>query len=267
MEFHSAVAIIGLCVIGLLLWLIADLKHALRWGRELTELQLREEQDAVTRHFEKELQSYRPMLRLFRAFNGPGSVESEYALHLSNLGLQERALHWVNRAIRKRFWRNKICSNKLRIRALIYCRTGRYTDAEADVALARANLQNIQESHLDDLEGIILLYTGHLDESLAMAKTAIQKSQGSDVTHLLASNALQLMGRFQDALDTLAYQPSNVLACFEPKSLEQVTSTEDVKRWYCLWMNDLRVLHAQIDFLKCRMFAWKRVMRKLRRTR
>src|SRR5258708_1326396 len=156
------VAVSGICITGLLLWFLADLKHSLKWGRCLAELQLRDENDAITRHFRKELRSYRPMLLLFRAFVVPGILEAEYAMHLSNIGRQEEALQWASRAVRKARWKNKDQSIKLRVRGLIYYRSGRYSEAQADAANARVQSESSEITRSDDLEGLILLYTGRL---------------------------------------------------------------------------------------------------------
>jgi len=203
---------------GILAWLIADLGHSRRWRLRRAELGARGDWQELTEYFEKEIGCRRPLLRLFRTMVLPGLLEAEYALHLSNQGEHEKALAWADRAGSRSGWR-KVLGKKLKVRALILCRLGRYQEAEAVVAKSRVS--SAGEAQTEVVEGLIQLYQGRVEA--ALGQQAIHEPRLTSAARALVSTALVLMGRFQDAVNILIYEPSNVLVYFKPDELQQVT--------------------------------------------
>ena len=85
----------------LLIWFIADLRYDRQWSRKRAELGAQSRWKVLNRHFEAHLACRRPLLRLFRAWVGPGLLEADHAIHLSNQGDHEQALQWAERAVNK----------------------------------------------------------------------------------------------------------------------------------------------------------------------
>src|ERR1700757_2688173 len=84
-----------------LLWLIADMRFAQRWGLKRAELRAQDKCRELDEHFQVGLKCRRPMLLLFHRFVVPGLLEADYALHLSNQGEHERALKLAEQGSKK----------------------------------------------------------------------------------------------------------------------------------------------------------------------
>ncbi len=224
MGMGGTILVIGLAVIGLLSWFIADLNHDRRWSRKRAELGAQSRWKELNEHFEAGLKCRRPLLVLFRAMVGPGLLEADYALHLSNQGEHEKALVWADRAVRKSAQRKRNLDMTSTARAHILCRMGRYEEARA--AAAQANSFNPQSASADLVEGMIELSLGRIDAALALGQKAMNHERAKDPARALVSGALALKGRFQEAVNVLVYEPANALDFFSPEALQQVTCDE-----------------------------------------
>src|SRR5213593_911905 len=67
-----------------LFWFLADIRFAQRWSLKRAELGAQDKWRELNAHFESGLECRRPMLLLFQRLVIPGTLEADYALHLSN---------------------------------------------------------------------------------------------------------------------------------------------------------------------------------------
>jgi tetratricopeptide (TPR) repeat protein len=228
------VPIIG---VGGLLWFLADVRFAQQWALKRAQLGAQDKWRELNAHFESGLKCRRPMLLLFQRFVIPGTLEADYALHLSNQGEHERALVLARKASLKSARRLAVHIAVLPAEATILLRLGRYEEAKEVVRRGRSLLASPAAAELaktvakPDLatgivlqEGLIELCLGHLDAALRLGLEASAASV-SDPARALISGVLTAKGRFPEALEALVYEPSNFDKFLEPvvaayKSLE-----------------------------------------------
>lgn len=219
-----SVPIIG--VAGLF-WFLSDIKFAQQWGMKRAELGAQDRWRELNAHFESGLKCRRPLLLLFQHFVIPGTLEADYALHLSNQGEHERALVLAQKASRRSAKRLAVHLAILPAEATILSRLGRYDEARKLIARGRSSLAapagsslaRIEVRQLDAglvmQEGLMELFLGHLDAAL---KLGIEACAGnvSDPGRALVSGVLTARGRFKEALDVLVYEPSTFDKFLEP---------------------------------------------------
>jgi tetratricopeptide (TPR) repeat protein len=218
---HLTLFLLSIPVIAVagLLWFLADIKFAQQWGLKRAELGAQDKWRELNAHFESGLKSRRPMLLLFQRLAIPGTLEAEYALHLSNQGEHERALVLAQKASRISAKRPAVHIAILPAQATILQRLGRYEEAKEVVRLGRTVLASpaLAEFAKTDpnlgvgivlQEALIELSLGHLDPALRLG---VEASAGtiSDPARALISGVLTAKGRFKEALEALVYQPSD----------------------------------------------------------
>jgi hypothetical protein len=196
-----------------------DMNFAQRWNLKQAELGAQGDWPELNRHFESALKCRRPLLLLFRRFVLPGSLEMQYALHLSNQGENERALVLAQKASRLSRIRTADHLNFLPVQSFVLLRSGRYSEASKVVRRGRNLLGSAELSHLamtqPDLvarmamqEALIEFYLGHLDPALHLGWQGCAGNI-SDPARALLSGVFTAKGRFKDALDVLVYEPSD----------------------------------------------------------
>jgi hypothetical protein len=214
-----------------LLWFLADIRFAQRWGLRRAELGAQDNCRELDAHFQSGLKCRRPMLLLFQRFVVPGLLEADYALHVSNHGEHERALILAEKASRKAARRVATHLAVLPAESMILLRLGRYEEARHVVQVGRNLLaarpaELAKDSGHSNLEaGIILqdamieMYLGHLDAALNLGIEASAASV-SDPARALISAVLTAKGRFMEALDALVYEPSGFYKFLDSSAMD-----------------------------------------------
>ena len=209
---------IPVVIVGGLSWFVADMGFAQRWSLKRAELGSQDKWRELNEHFESGLRCRRPLLRLFQKFVIPGTLEADYALHLSNQGEHERALVLAQKATSKSARRPEIHLAVLPAETMILGRLARYDEAQKTVQRGRQliasgllvnspNRANL-EAGMDLQDGMINLTQGRLDEALKFGLRACAAAV-SDPARALVSGALTAKGRFKEALEVLVYEPSS----------------------------------------------------------
>lgn len=214
-----------------LLWFIADIRFAQRWGLKRAELGAQDDCRGLDAHFQSGIKCRRPMLLLFQRFFIPGLLEGDYALHLSNQGEHERALVLAQTASRKAARRVATHLAVLPAEAMILLRLGRYEEAKQVVQLGRnlvltrsAELAK-DSGHSNLAAGIILqdamieMYLVQLDAALKLGVEASAASV-SDPGRAVVSGVLVAKGRFKEALDALVYESSGFYKFLDAAALD-----------------------------------------------
>jgi tetratricopeptide (TPR) repeat protein len=214
--------------LGLLQLFVADMSYDRQWSQERADLGAQGKWKELNEHFEGRMRTRRPLLRLFRAIASPGLLEADYAFHLSNCGLNEAGLEWADRAVRKSRFRKCLAEMTLSCRGTILCRLGRYDEARAAAAQAKSLVGNAGFPEL--VEAMVALYLGNLETALCLARTLLSHPRAKEAARVMVSGVLSLLGRYQQALDMLVYEPSNVQVFFSPKGLRAMTSDEAGQR-------------------------------------
>jgi tetratricopeptide (TPR) repeat protein len=202
-----------------LISLRVDLKFWQKWSLKRAELSVQDKWKELNEHFEKMLRCRRPMLLWFRRRYLPGSLQAEYALHLSNQGENERALVLAQKASLTARKRPLNYMAVVPVEAMILSRLGRYDEATEAVRRGRAMLADPAlaaivktnpsvAAFLIQQEGMIEYNLGHLEVAINLGREAAAADL-SDAARALISGALTAQGRFREALQVLAYQPSN----------------------------------------------------------
>jgi tetratricopeptide (TPR) repeat protein len=218
-------------VVGGFLWFIADMSFAQKWQLKRAALGAQDKSRELDGHFQSRLKCRRPMLLLFQRFVVPGLIEADYALHVSKQGEHERALRLAQKASRKAARRVTTHLAVLPAEAMILSWLGRYEEARQVVQLGR-NLLASRSTELakdpgrSNLTGNIILqdamiemYLGHLDAALKLGIEA-GAATVSDPARTVISAVLTAMGRFKEALDALAYEPSRFYKFLNPSAMD-----------------------------------------------
>lgn len=209
-------------------WFLADIKFAQKWSLKRAELGAQDKWRELNAHFETGIRCRRPFLLLFQRFVIPGLLEADYALHLSNQGEHERALVLAETASRKSAKRPDIQITVLAAKASVLMRLGRYADAQKATDLGRELIRNSPPSansspnYGNDIvvtQALIELNLGNLNAALQLG-TEASAAAISDPARALISGALTAMGRFQEALDALVYEPSRFEMFLKPDDRE-----------------------------------------------
>ncbi len=204
-------------VVGLL-WMMADLRFVQRWQLRRAELGAQDKTQELNAHFEAALKCRRPMLLLFLHYVIPGTLEAEYALHLSNQGEHERALVLAKKASLSAARRPAVHLAVLPAECMVLLRLGRYEQAQDILRIGRRLLSSStlagagrnpadQASGLVMQEGLLEMYLGHFEAALKLGVRA-SAATISDPARGLVSGVLALQGRFEQALEALVYEPS-----------------------------------------------------------
>jgi tetratricopeptide (TPR) repeat protein len=221
MDIGSFVVLACFGLIGLL---TADLRWDRKWSLKNAELSAQGRWKEMNAHFERRLACRRPFLRLHDAIARPGLLDAQYGLHLSNQGHNEKGLEWADRAVKRKSWRRKQTATLQQVRAHILCRIGRYEEAKAAVEHSRR--ADPGSGLADMLDAMIELNLGLIEVALTFGKKAFASGNLTDPARSVVSSVLALQKRFQEALDVLVYEPTNVLAFFSNESLSKVTSDD-----------------------------------------
>jgi tetratricopeptide (TPR) repeat protein len=208
-------------------WFLADIKFAQRWGLKRAELGAQGKWRELNTHFESGLKCRRPMLLLFQHFVIPGTVEADYALHLSDQGEHERALVLAQKASGRSAKRVAVHLAILPAEATILSRLGRYDEARTVIEKGRSLLGGPSCSSLPEItsrqlaaglamqQGLMELHLGNLDAALKFGTEACAGNV-SDPGRAVVSGALRARGRFKEALEVLVYESSNFDKFLEP---------------------------------------------------
>lgn len=162
----------------------------------------------------------------------PGTIAAQHALFLNNHGRLEEALAKADQAIRQvkskpRIFRGihraatfKTLCGSYSARALILAGLGRYDEArEVTTQLQQlAGAGRPQNTALALLE----LYCGRLDEALALAQAVPPKDPQYDPMRVIAALAQVMKGEFDQAVQTLLYEPGDMTKFYSPAGLKAV---------------------------------------------
>jgi tetratricopeptide (TPR) repeat protein len=234
---HPILYILLFLVIAFVLgvvWFLADIKFAQKWSLKRAELGAQDRWRELNAHFEAGLKCRRPLLHLFQRFVTPGLLEADYALHLSNQGEHERALVWAQKASRKSATRPDIQVDVLPAEATVLMRLGRYADAQKVLQFGRDLLRRFPHSADSTpnrgngillMQGLIELNLGNLNSALQLGIEA-NAAAVSDPARALISGVFAAMGRFQEALDVLVYEPSRFENFLKPDDRELLAEDE-----------------------------------------
>lgn len=212
----SILLFLGVALLLCVFWFVADCKFAQQWSLKRAKLGAQDKWRELNTHFEAGLKCRRPFLLLFRRFAIPGLVEADYALHLSNQGQHESALVWAQEASRKSATRPDILLDVLPAEATVLLRLGRYADARKVILCGRDLLASSRHSANSPpnrgngivlTEALVALYLGNLTAALQLSIEA-SAAAVSDPGRVLISIVFVAMGRFQEALNALVYEPS-----------------------------------------------------------
>ena len=212
-------------------WFLADIRHLQQWSLKRAELGAQDKTTELERHFQSGLNSRRPMLRLFRRLAIPGLLEADYALHISNQGENDRALILAKQASAQAARRAATHLAVLPAEAMVLLRLGRYEQAGQVVQIgkdlmASQSVELAKDPGYPGLRAGIIQQAAMIEMNLgnleAALKLGIEASAAtvSDPARVLLSGILALQGRFKEALDALAYEPSSFSKFLNPEDLE-----------------------------------------------
>jgi tetratricopeptide (TPR) repeat protein len=228
--------LVPLLIMAALAWFASDMRSILKSGQRKNQLSIEGKWRELEQHFERISKTYRPFVWLHQQYLLPGTVPAQHALFLFKQGRLDEALAKVDRAIRQiegkpRLFRSihrsetfRILCSSLRARTLILTGLGRYGDAR-EVA---ARLQQLTGPG-DPNAALALLefYCGHLDEALAMAQPVPPGDKQYDSMRAVTALAYGVKGEFDQAIQALLYEPSDISKFYSPAGLQAVSESPE----------------------------------------
>jgi tetratricopeptide (TPR) repeat protein len=224
----------------ILAWFAWDMHSIIKSSQHKNQLSIEGRWKDLDQHFERAAKSCRPFVWLHRHYLLPGAVAVQHALFLFNQGRLEEALVKADQAIRqvkgkprvfRSFFRSatfKALCASFNARTLILSGLGRYGEARETAAQleqltgssGRPNpVLTLQEYHC-----------GHLDEVLAQAQAVPTENALYDSMRTVTVLACCMKGEFDQALQALSYEPSDISKFYSPAGLETMNrSPEGVK--------------------------------------
>jgi tetratricopeptide (TPR) repeat protein len=241
MHLSSSLQLIYAVILGLLLWFSADMRSIVKAMQLKNRLSIDGRWDELEKYFQRASKSYRPFVWIHRRYLLPGNIPVQHALFLFKQGRLEEALAKADEAIRLIERKPIICrhiygsgtfkiwSGALRARTLILGGLGRYDEARE----AAAKLQRRTRSGAGANSSLALLEynCGHLDEALAQSKSVPPENPQYDSMRAIAALVLSMKGEFDEAIQTLMFEPAEVTKFYSPENWEMVHGTTDGARF------------------------------------
>jgi tetratricopeptide (TPR) repeat protein len=222
-------------IAGVLLWIGADIRSILISGQRKNQLSIEGRWKDLERYFERASKPRRPVVWLFRRYLLPGNITTQHALLLYNQGRPNEALDKVDLAIRQvvkkpkwlgRFYRQatfKSLCGALRSRCLILTGLGRYDEARKVAAQLRIVTGSAAGQNAD--LALVEFCCGRLDEALAAAESVPPEDTRYDVMRAIAAMAYCMKGRFDEAVQSLDFNPGDVSKYYSPSGLEALSAS------------------------------------------
>lgn len=233
MNFLPYIFPVALVVTAVLLaWFAADMRSILKSGQRKNQLSIEGRWQELDQHFERTSRPGRPFVWLHQKYLLPGTVAVQHALFLHNQGRFEEALAKADQAIRQvenkpRFFKGLHRAATLKslwgaysARKLTLTGLGRYDEARK----VAARLQQLAGAGCPQNTALAVLEfsCGHLDAALEVAQAMLPKDPQYDPMCVIAALAHGMKGDFDQAVQTLLYEPGDMTKFYSPAGLEAV---------------------------------------------
>ena len=241
MQFLSAIYLaLSLAAIGVLAWFALDMRSILRASQRKNQLSIEGRWKELDEHFKRTSNTWRPFARLQSRYLLPGTIQVQHALFLYKQGRFEEALTKVDQAIRwlkgkPQIFRSihrsatfKTLCGALKTRTLIFAGMGRYDEARQTAA----ELKQMGGSDTSPNSSLALLefHCGQLDEALSLAQAVSREDAQFDAMRGIAALVLCAKGEFDQAIQSLMYEPGDVSRFYSPEGLKLVSGSPEGAR-------------------------------------
>ncbi|HZV36449.1 MAG TPA: hypothetical protein VFB72_17870 [Verrucomicrobiae bacterium] len=211
------------------------MRSILKSGQRKNQLSIEGRWDDLDRYFERASKPRRPFVWLYRRYLLPGTNTVQHALLLYNQGRLEESLAKVDKAIREVANKPKIFSSiyrrgtfktfcsAFRARTLVLTGLGRYDEARQ----VAAQLRQLSGGDGQTNAALALMeyFCGNLDEALAQAKIVPPEDTQYDSMRVITASAYSLKGEFDNALQALVFEPSDLNKYYTPEGLRALNSS------------------------------------------
>jgi len=211
-------------------WFALDMRHILKLGQRKNQLSIEGRWKDLEEHYKRASRTLRPFVWLYRRLLLPGTVPAQYALFLHTQGRPDEALVKVDEALRliegkprilQPIYRSatfKILCSCLRARILILTGMGRYDEARETAAQLQRRTGPVGRPNAALFQ--VEYYCGHLDEALALAEAVPIEDSHYDAARGIVALAHSMKGEFDQAVQALSYEPSDISKFYSRAGLE-----------------------------------------------
>jgi tetratricopeptide (TPR) repeat protein len=215
---------LSLAALGL--WALVDFRSWVRFLRVYHQLSHEGRWGDVEELFQREFRRLRPWVRLVLGFRAPGTLDLRYAAYLQQRGLLDDALRRAEEALAKAGRHRTMQGLAQAMLSILYAELGRYDDAHAAAARARAAGA---DASADYNEALCCFFQGRLDQGLELARRAARTPKG-DIGRGIASALLAMKGDYKPALEVLLDRSLDVSVHYTEDGLRKLRRTSEGRK-------------------------------------